>query len=94
MADTKETKEALVAVIAITEFLVERLKDGAGFDDALATYSKLTSDNVFLKKIKSGFQGIDKIVLELKDLSTEEITLLGYEIAPEIISLLIKLKKN
>lgn len=92
--DTKETKEALIAVMAITEFLIERLKDGAGLDDIVATYSKLTSDDVFMKKIKAGFEGINKISSELKDLSVEETTMLGYQIAPEVISLLAKLKKN
>jgi hypothetical protein len=92
--DTKETKEALIAIIGITEFLVERLSDGVRFDDVLAIYSKLTSDDVFMKKIKNGFEGIDKVTKELKELSTEEIAILGYEIAPQMIAILAKLKKS
>lgn len=89
---TKETKEAMVAIIAIIEFLHERLKDGAGLDDLVAVYSKLTSDDVFMKKLKVGFEGIDKVGEELKDLKVDEITTLGYEIAPEVIALLLKIK--
>lgn len=89
---TKETKEALIAMVAVTEFLAERLKDGAGIDDIVAVYSKLTSDDVFMKKLKEGYEGINKVGEELKDLKIDEITTLGYEIAPAIISLLLKLK--
>ena len=91
---TKETKEALIALIAISEFLTERLADGAGLDDVAAVYSKLTSDDVFVKKIKIGFEGLDKIQEELKDLTTEEVTVLGYEVAPLIVSLLLKIKNK
>ena len=91
---TKEIKEALVAFIAITEFLSDRIKDGVGFDDLVATYSKLTSDDVFIKKVKAGYEGLDKIRDELKDLSVEEVTNLGYDISPSIVSLLLKLKKK
>lgn len=90
---TKETREALKAVIAISSFIIERLKDGIGVDDAVATYSKLTSDEVFKTKIKDGYEGLDKVREELKDLSTDEITTLGLEVAPDIVQLLLQLKK-
>lgn len=90
---TKETKEALKAVILISSFIIERLKDGVGVDDAVATYSKLTSDEVFKTKIKDGYEGLDKVREELKDLTTDEITTLGLEVAPDIVQLLLQLKK-
>lgn len=89
---TKETKEALIALVTIVDFLAERLKDGAGLDDLVAVYSKVTSDSIFMKKLKDGYEGIDKVSEELKDLKQEEIVMLGYEIAPTIIALLMKLK--
>lgn len=91
---TKETKEALIAVISILEFFNERFKDGVGYDDALAFISKLFSDDVFVKKIKNGLDGMNYISEELKNLDTEKIAALGFEIAPDVISLLNKIKTN
>jgi hypothetical protein len=90
----KDTKEALIAIVTIFEFFAERLKDGAGIDDVVAIYSKLVADDVFVKKVKDGYSGLKNISKELKDIKTEEITALGYEIAPQIVSLLLKLKKS
>ena len=90
---TKETREALKAVILIASFIIERLHDGIGVDDAVATYSKLSSDDVFKTKIKDGYEGLEQVREELKDLTTEEITTLGLEVAPDIIQLLLQLKK-
>lgn len=94
MSDIKETKEALVALVTLFDFLAERLKDGAGIDDLIATYSKLTSDTVFIKKLKDGYEGKEKIHEELKKLDIDGVTELGYAIAPEIITLLLKLRKE
>lgn len=90
---TKETREALKAMITVTSFIIERLKDGVGVDDAIALYSKLTADEVFKTKLKDGYEGLDKVREELKDLTTDEITTLGLEVAPEIVQLLLQLKK-
>jgi hypothetical protein len=94
MNTTKETKEALQALITIVGFLAERLKDGAGIDDLVAVFSKLTSDDVFKKKIKEGYEGLDKVAEELKKLDATAITALGFEVAPDIVDLLLKLKAN
>lgn len=94
METTKETKEAMRALVAILAFLAERLKDGIGFDDAIALISKLTSDDIFIRKLKEGYDGIDKIGDELKNLDASKITALGLEIVPDIVDLLIKLKAN
>lgn len=94
ISSTKETKEALKALISIVSFLAERLKDGIGFDDAVALYSKIASDDVFMKKIKEGYDGIDKVSEELKHLDIQAITDLGLEVAPDIVDLLLKLKNK
>jgi hypothetical protein len=94
VVSTKETKEALKAIIAIVAFLGERLKDGIGYDDLLAVFSKLAADDVFMKKIKQGYEDLDKVSAELKNLNTESITALGLEVAPDIVDLLLKLKAN
>lgn len=90
---TKETREALKGIVTLSSFLIERLKDGIGIDDAISVYSKLTSDDVFKTKIIDAYQGVEKIQEELKDLTTEEITTLGLDIAPDIIQILLQLKK-
>lgn len=96
MADmgTKETKEALRAIIAVIEFVIERTKDGIGADDLMAAWSKFKSDEVFKTKLKAGWEGKELLKDELSNLSVEEITTLGFEIAPELIALLLKLRKE
>jgi hypothetical protein len=91
---TKETKEALRAVIAIIEFIIERTKDGVGVDDAFAIWSKFSSDAVFKAKVKAGWENVEAVRNEISNLSTAGITALGFEIAPELIALLLKLKKE
>jgi hypothetical protein len=90
---TKETKEALHAVLEIVTFIIERMKDGVGVDDAFALYSKMTSDSVFKEKLKAGYEGLDQVRNELSNLSNEEITSLGFDMAPDFIALLFLLKK-
>ena len=91
---TKETKEAIRALIVIVGFLAERLKDGFGIDDVVAAYSKMTSDDVFKTKVLEGIKDWDKIQEELKSLDTTTITMLGIELAPDFIDLLKKLTEK
>lgn len=69
--DIKETKEALVATIALGRFVAERLKDGADWGDAMALGQKLL-DPQFRQLVQDGAEGADKIPAELKDLSLLE----------------------
>lgn len=94
VVSTKETKEAIRALIVISGFLAERLRDGFGIDDAVAAYSKMTSDDVFRTKVLEGFKDWDKISEEVKNLDTTTITMLGLELAPDFIDLLKKLSKE
>ena len=47
----KELKEALVGVNELAIFIAMRLKDGIGLDDAMAIWSKLSSDEEFKQKM-------------------------------------------
>jgi hypothetical protein len=69
--DVKETKEAVVAAIKLGKFVAERLKDGAGLDDAMALGQKLL-DPAFRQMVTDAVQGADKIPAEIKDLSLAE----------------------
>ena len=91
VVSTEETKEAIRALIVISGFLAERLKDGFGVDDVVAAYSKMTSDDVFRTKVLEGFKNWDKIPGELQNLDATAITMLGIELAPDFIDLLKKL---
>ncbi len=64
---TKETTEALIAVNELALFLITRLKDGVGFDDAAATWDKLRNDEEFKKIMSDGFDKIKLVPTEVKD---------------------------
>ena len=89
----KETAELLRAANKITLFLISRLKDGAGFDDAIALYSKLTSDEEFKSMIFEAYDGIKDIPAELRDLDYTEVTALLLEQVKFIPIILDEIKK-
>lgn len=70
--DVKETKEALVAVIALGKAVAELAKDGLDLGDAVALGSKIVSDEVFRAKLVAGVSGLSKIGPELKDVAASE----------------------
>lgn len=88
----EETKQAMRGILALAEFLIERLDDGLGFDDAVAAYSKFTSDDVFKTKLKEAWEGRKLISKELGEIDQTEVIELGMTLAPEIIAILQKLK--
>jgi hypothetical protein len=77
MAGIAETKEVLVAGNEIGLFVVSRLKDGVGVDDALAAYQKLTQDAAFKKIVMDAHDGLSAVGGEIKDLDIGE----GLELA-------------
>lgn len=72
MAGIAETKEVLVAGNEIGLFVVSRLKDGVGVDDALAAYQKLTQDAAFKKIVMDAHDGLSAVGGEIKDLDIGE----------------------
>jgi len=81
-----ETKEALLALIVMVKFVIERGKDGFDWKDAAALAQKLVSDVEFRKILTDGFTGANNIPAELKDLTFEE----GVELATFLIDSLKK----
>lgn len=77
MAGIKETKEVMVAANEMALFIVGRLKDGIGVDDAVAAYQKLTQDAEFKKIVMEAHDGMSTIGGEVKDLDIAE----GLELA-------------
>ena len=73
----KETKEAFVGVNELALFLISRLKDGIGMDDAVAAFQKLSTDEDFRNKLLEAVKGIEQVPAEIKDINMQE----GMELA-------------
>lgn len=84
----KETKEALIAAVALYVFLKQRLADGAQLEDALALGEALLKDGEFKDKVTAGYQDADKIAEEFKDFTV----LKGFELAKVIPDLVVMIQ--
>ena len=82
--EVKESKEALVALVALGKAVAVLAKDGLDLGDAIALGSKLISDEKFRAKLAAGVQGLDQIVPELKDIAASEALELIEAIISEI----------
>ena len=72
--DIKETSEALQAIVAIVVPVKKALKDGKLNGEDVAHALELLGNH---KVILDGILGADKILPEVKDISTDELALLG-----------------
>ena len=76
--EVKESKEALIALVALGKAVAAAAKDGLDLPDALALGTKFVSDDKFRSAIVEGVKGLEKIGPELKDLAASEaLDLLG-----------------
>lgn len=73
----KETKEAFEGINVLALFLIKRLKDGVGIDDAVALFEKIKDDEEFKKVLSDAVGAIDQVPEELKDLELNEGIELG-----------------
>lgn len=69
----KETKEVLIALNELSLFIIERAKDGVGFDDAIALFGH----SELKGKLLQAFDGVKDVKAELDNLSLEEGLELG-----------------
>ena len=72
MAGIKDSLELLTGANELTLFLIKRLKDGIGVDDAVAIITKLTTDKDFMDKMQAAIEGINKVGKEMSDLDLAE----------------------
>lgn len=72
----RETLEANAAAQEVGLFILERMKDGAGFDDLVAVWDK-QDDAEFMRIVKEGYKGWDLIDDELGELDAEDAVALG-----------------
>lgn len=84
----KETKEALIAAVALYVFIKERVKDGVQLDDALALGEALLKEGEFKTLVMAGYQDANKIGEEFKDFSLVK----GLELAQVIPQLVVMLQ--
>ena len=82
--DVKESKEGLIALIALGKVVAKLAADGLDMSDAVALGSKLISDAQFRGKLTAGLQGLDKIGPELKDIAASEAIELIEAIVDEV----------
>ncbi|MCJ7520997.1 MAG: hypothetical protein MUP21_02070 [Dehalococcoidia bacterium] len=67
-----ETLDALIAVNELALFLVGRFADGVGFDDLIASWNKVQSDDEFRNRLSAAYEGWSKISGEIEDLDVNE----------------------
>jgi hypothetical protein len=73
----KETQEAIVAANEIGLFVVSRVKDGLGVDDAAALVNKILKDEAFREVVHKAVENAGAIPAEVKDLDAMEGVALG-----------------
>lgn len=82
---TKETKEAILALVVLGKFVVDRLKDGAQLDDAVALGTALLVEGDFKTVVMAGVQGIDQVPKEVKELDLADILELA-KVLPDVLA--------
>jgi len=80
----KETKEVLVAGIALTKVIRGYAKDGLDLADGAAFASKLFSDEAFRNMLLEAGKGADKTLDEMKDISFDEVVELILAVKTEL----------
>lgn len=89
----KETQEALKGAGELLVFILTRLKDGAGMDDAIAIFSKFQTDAEFKKVLADAYNGANKIGGEMKDIDLMEGLALGKDVIDLVPQIVKALKK-
>ena len=92
MSGTKETKEAVLAVLKLAPILVKQFKDGVQLGDASELYEKIMKNEEVKAAVLAGYDGYNLIPDEVKDLDLGESFDLVITILPEIQKLIEELK--
>ena len=88
---TKETKEAVIALLSVGAFVVKRAKDGVDLTDAVALIAKI-QDPEFVSLVTAGVEGIEKVGEEFKDLKLAEAFQLAGDLIPEVVKAIESVK--
>lgn len=83
MDETKESREALLALVAIGKFVSDRVRDGVDLDDAFALGKALTGDSKLKVLVDAGRKDADKIKGELSNMTLPKILSFA-QVLPEV----------
>lgn len=89
----QETKEGLLAVLALALILTKQFKDGAQVTDASELYEKIFKNEEVKAKMLAAYEGYDKIPEEVKDIDYKEAIELLMVASPEVIKIVEALKE-
>jgi len=84
MSGVKETKELLVAVLAVAPAIIKAAKDGIQISDAVEVYGKVVGDPVVKDKISAAIENVKLVPEEVKDLNFAEVVEIISAVLPEI----------
>lgn len=88
----KETKEALVGLLALALVLAKHFKDGVQGKDFVAIYADVQSSPELKAKLEAAYEGYNLIDDELKDVSLAEAFELLQAATPEVLKLIEELR--
>lgn len=89
----KETREAVKGAGVLLLFILTRLKDGVGIDDAIAIFAKFQTDEEFKTVLVEAYKGAEKIKGEVKNIDLIKGLTLGKDVMDLIPQILEVLKK-
>lgn len=85
--NTKETEEALVAVVTLGTVVLNLVKDGVQMSDAVALGTKLVTDSGFREALKAGADKIELVPSELAEVDMDDAAHLAATI-PRLIAIM------
>ena len=89
----KETKEALVGVLAVAKLIVDLSKDGLDIKDAVDLFAKL-QEPALKAKVDAAIEGVQKVQDEFKSATAVEYFELIMVALPELKGLVEAIQKK
>ena len=91
---TKDLQEAVVGVLELSVFMIQRFKDGAQLSDAVAIWDKWKDDVEFQGVLKAAVDGYENIAKEGGDLDAAEVVGLIGVMLPYVLKVANAFKKE
>lgn len=92
MGQTKETKEVVLAFLALAEVMAASFKDGVQVSDLAVVLEKCKQEPL-ASMLKAAYQDIELVKTEVKEVSAMDIIVLMPDLVPAIIKLVESIKK-
>jgi chaperonin GroEL (HSP60 family) len=91
---TKETQEAMSALLKVTAVMAKHLKDGAQLNDFAKVYADIMADEALKLALQKGYEDVKMVPAELKDLELVEGFQLFAALVPDLMAMVEALKKQ